>query len=149
MAGAKQKIITCVVGFLVSITSLSAAGDEDPTLGTTNVQLNNVMVPTKDLENSIAFFRDVLELPLQQSGPTFGWFKTGTTNLMLVLATDEHTPTDKGVQLEFVVESFQSLLDRLADRDISTRRWQGPAGGTYVSATEPGGNVINFVERGG
>ncbi|MGI9087428.1 MAG: VOC family protein [Chthoniobacterales bacterium] len=53
--------------------------DDVPILG-----IQEIAFEVKDLERSIAFYRDVLGLPLYSRGPQQAWFRVGAQRLALL-----------------------------------------------------------------
>ena len=111
-------------------------------------QLNNVMVPSANLAGSTEFFQEILGLQLRHSGETFSWFKSGTTNIMLVASGDQRAPSsDAGIYLEFVVDDLDALRAELVEKAIAVEKeWTGQNGVRFMSVIEPGGNIVHFVQ---
>ena len=117
------------------------------------MQLNNIIVPCVHFAESTAFFEEVLSLNLTQAGDTFSWFKSGTTNLMLIAAPDSvdaiGSEVAAGMHLEFVVEDAATLMAELAEHSIDLEIASGNAYGIRtITIREPSGYRVDFVERG-
>ncbi|MEM7362743.1 MAG: VOC family protein [Pseudomonadota bacterium] len=111
------------------------------------IQLNNVLVPTNNLESSTQFFRDLIGLNLQHSGPTFAWFRNEHTNLMLILASrDRPVTAERGIYLEFVTDDLITFRDVLLGAGhTQIREWE-QNNVQFLSVVEPGGNLIHVIQ---
>jgi catechol 2,3-dioxygenase-like lactoylglutathione lyase family enzyme len=72
-----------------------------------------------DLERSVAFYRDTLELPLQFQHGGLAFFGAGPVTLMLTGELAKvRTPLAGGVELVFTVEAVHPVWRRLAAKGV-------------------------------
>ena len=68
---------------------------------------------TDRFDETVAFFRDVLGVPLEQAGPTFAWGKLPDTSQLEVFGLDHHPEFATGPVPEFLVDDIAGALDEL------------------------------------
>ncbi|MBA2395918.1 MAG: VOC family protein [Ktedonobacteraceae bacterium] len=83
------------------------------------------IVYVSDMDRSLAFYRDILGLPLKFTSPGWTEFSTGTTTIALHTTpaskpADQPGRTPAGVaQLGFMVDDLQSAYETLKAQDIA------------------------------
>lgn len=79
-----------------------------------------IMLGVSDLDRSVTFYRDTLELPLQFQHEGLAFFSAGPVTLMLnVGAGKVRTPIAGAVELVFAVESVKAAWRNLAAKGAS------------------------------
>lgn len=110
----------------------------------------------EDVERSLKFYRDVLEIPVNPNRPTFpydgAWLDLGNSgqqlHLMLLPNPDskegrpEHGGRDKHVAL--VVDDLEALAEKLEAAGIEFSR--SKSGRAAFFCRDPDGNALEFAE---
>ncbi len=89
-------------------------------------KIEHVGVRVEDLEQSIAFYTDILGLSLVRresnpdSGLEIGFIKVGESELELLQFADVDRPSPEGVfaHLAFTVEDLDGVVARLREKDV-------------------------------
>jgi predicted enzyme related to lactoylglutathione lyase len=68
---------------------------------------------TDRFEETFAFFRDVLGVPLERVAPSFGWGKLPDTSQLEVFGLDHHPEFLTGPVPEFLVDDLPAAIDEL------------------------------------
>jgi catechol 2,3-dioxygenase-like lactoylglutathione lyase family enzyme len=115
--------------------------------------LGMVMVLVSDMERSLAFYRDVLGLPVVEESPAWSELDAGTIHVGL-----HHVDGEGGlsageggsVQLTFYVEDAAAAVARLRDggADIATEPTQEGFGGIIAVVNDPDGYPIQLLQNG-
>jgi uncharacterized glyoxalase superfamily protein PhnB len=112
-------------------------------------------------EDAIAFFRDVLELPVALYAPRFGWVELGPSDERAKLALAEPDPdanpeiyewqlaqigTSTGIAFE--TKDIEKFYHRLKERGVrfTLPPQQMPWGGLMAVFEDPDGNRFQVVE---
>ncbi|RDI44412.1 VOC family protein [Nocardia mexicana] len=101
--------------------------------------LSVVTIQVKDLDAMTAFYRDVMQMRVMKSGPTFTSFHTGNGG-ELVLWKDAPVrmlPNFAGADLEAA---------RVALRDAGVTEILDHPGGKHIFAYDPDGNTIGLSD---
>lgn len=117
----------------------------------TALRLNAVRLFVTDLPPALAFYRDVLGLPLRSAGDDYALFDAGGVDIVVEpSATDERGRPLAGrfTGLSFGVEDAQAAHARLAALGV---RLHGPPelqlwGGVLVTFEDPAGNELQLVQ---
>jgi len=114
-------------------------------------EISTVRVFCPDLATSIAFYRDVLELPLRSEGPGYAQFATGQATLLLERADPDDpdepfAPRFLGVTFTApdIAETYRVLRARGVEflHPPETQPW----GGVMTHFRDPSGHVVTAVE---
>jgi catechol 2,3-dioxygenase-like lactoylglutathione lyase family enzyme len=113
--------------------------DHVPVLG-----IEEIAFEVKDLERSIAFYRDVLGLPLSSRGPQQAWFRVGAQSLAL-FTSDR---TGSGQHFAFLIppemaEQARSVLVAAGFPEETMQQDDGLS----VYARDPDGNKIELYGK--
>ena len=105
-----------------------------------------------DLENAIAFYRDLMGLPLLHRGATFAVFDTGDTQF-----TVEHIPHNnpafaemvgRFTGLSFAVADLGAIYGRMAQQGVDFLAPPQPqAGGAAAHFRDPAGNILTVIGK--
>src|SRR5579864_9020317 len=83
-----------------------------------------IIVYVSDMQRSVAFYRDVLGLPLRFSSPGWTEFNTGSTTVALHTTGDNKLPTHQGrptagqAHIGFMVDDIQAVYESLKAQDV-------------------------------
>ncbi len=120
-----------------------------------------VRVFVTNQEESIAFFRDILELPLALYAPRFGWVELGPASERAKIALAEPNPDGdpalyewqlaqigRSTGITFETKDLEAFYNKMKDRGV--RFVLGPEemswGGMMAVFEDPDGNRYNIVE---
>jgi len=114
-----------------------------------------LLVYVSDMQRSVAFYRDILGLPLRFTTPGWSEFETGSVTLALHRGGDERLPEHGGrppagvAQLGFVVENIQVAYEDLKARgaNFSLPPQKQVTGNTLAVLHDPDGFGITIQER--
>jgi predicted enzyme related to lactoylglutathione lyase len=105
-------------------------------------------VKTDRFDETVAFFRDVLGVPLAGAGPSFAWSKLPNSSQFEVFGPDEddHGHSTTGPVPEFLVEDVFAAAEELEAAGIELL---GPPKGTreegWLHFRAPDGNVYGVT----
>ena len=114
-----------------------------------------VMVNVSDMARSVAFYRDVLGLPMRVETPGWSEFDTGTTTLALHLAPSvgvapaQGGPTAGTCSIGFSVPSVDEAYEALAARGahfVMAPTTQEAEGIRLAVCVDPDGLAVSFAE---
>ena len=117
------------------------------------MHIQRVIVMVSDMERSIAFYRDTLQLPLTYESPHWSEFTTGHCTLALHIAAfpSEAMPPKRAGSLVIClsVSSLENYCARLQARGISVERPSIKKGMDVLSASvvDPDGVTIQFEQQ--
>lgn len=120
----KTKFLLIAFIFLVQSQSISAQEKESFSL-----QLDHMALSVKDLEQSVKFYKNVLQLQeitnkTQKEG--IRWMSLGEgKELHLVSTIKEPVQINKAVHLAFKVQDFDNLIKKLHQMQITYWDWPG------------------------
>lgn len=117
---------------------------------------DRLVIYVSDMERSVAFYRDVLGLPLKFSSPGWSEFNNGGTTLALhrhLNPGDGHAQTPHAVAgqatLIFVVDDLQATYETLKAEGahFSMEPQKQPTGLTFALLPDPDGFIITLQQR--
>lgn len=80
--------------------------------------VGQVLIPVRDLDRAIAFYRDTLGLRfLFAAPPKMSFFQTG--NVRLLVGVPEQHPEQRGATVYFQIADIDAVHRTLADRGVS------------------------------
>jgi len=107
-----------------------------------------VGVRTDRFAETLAFFRDVLGVPLDEVRPGFGWSKMPNSSQLEIFAADdaEHQHFDTGPVPEFLVDDLEAAETELraAGAELLGERQGTPTEG-WLHFRAPDGNVYGLT----
>ncbi len=114
-----------------------------------------LVVYVSDMLRSVAFYRDILGLPLKFTTPGWSEFEIGSITLALHRGSGERLPLHEGrppagvAQLAFVVENIQATYEDLKARgaSFSLPPQKQVTGNTLATLNDPDGFGITIQER--
>lgn len=114
-----------------------------------------ILVYVSDMQRSVAFYRDILGLPLRFTTPGWSEFETGSLTLALHRGNNERLPEQGGrppagvAHLAFVVKDIQAAYEDLKARGahFSLPPQKQVTGNTLAVLHDPDGFGITIQER--
>lgn len=114
-------------------------------------RVGNVILAVKDLDKSIAFYHDLLGLPIKNQRRT--WVDLGQTGALLSLhpaaITSDHSSNslEGGMVVGFLVGDVESALDELKSRGVHVHRdIVDREAGKNAIVLDPDGYMISLFE---
>jgi len=114
-------------------------------------KLNTIIVPVKDLNKSIDFYKDVLYLEQAFTDKSMAFFSVGTQDFnttILLHSMDKPEPAEKGIVIEFLVDDILSAVSSIRNNNgkIVQDPIERPWGVKEAVITDPDGHRIWLVE---
>ncbi|MEK4304644.1 MULTISPECIES: VOC family protein [Oceanobacillus] len=114
-------------------------------------KLNTIVVPVKDLDRSIAFYKDILYLEQGFTDQSMAFISAGTSEhdtTILLHIIDEPEPVEKGMVIEFLVNDVSSAVSSLRNRNVKIIQdpIERPWGVKEAVIADPDGYRIWIVE---
>jgi catechol 2,3-dioxygenase-like lactoylglutathione lyase family enzyme len=112
------------------------------------LSLDHVYYWVREMDRAVAFYRDVLALPLvRRDGASWAVFDVGGRSLALHGAVDGHAVEPGGATAVFEVEDLDVAEAILAGRGVRFAH-QGEAAGfaRFASFLDPDGNTLQLIE---
>jgi predicted enzyme related to lactoylglutathione lyase len=113
-------------------------------------RVDNTHYWTKDMDRSVAFYRDVLGLALRtRMGEDWTEFEVAGTTVALHGTREGHAPPQDGATIVFEVDDLEGTMTSLRAKDVA---FEGevnevPGYGRFVSFRDPDGNLLQIFER--
>jgi catechol 2,3-dioxygenase-like lactoylglutathione lyase family enzyme len=111
-------------------------------------RLDHVYYWVNDMDRAVAFYRDVLGLPLaRRDGDEWAEFDAGGVRLALHGAVHGHAPPPGGAAVVFEVADLDIARATLAARGVSFGH-EGDVEGyaRFLTFTDPDGNTLQVIE---
>ncbi|MEP6993481.1 MAG: VOC family protein [Acidobacteriota bacterium] len=116
--------------------------------GDAPIGIGIVMLGVREMPRSLAFYRDVLGLPVSFASDEFAFLKAGAVTLGLRVAADLAAPGDeRRTELVFEVEDIDASHERLGGRGIAFRIAPRIVTGDQLAADfrDPDGHVLSIL----
>ena len=114
-------------------------------------RVGNVILAVKDLDKSLAFYHEVLGLPIKNQRRT--WIDLGQTGALLSLhptsITADHTSNnlEGGIVVGFLVGDLKSALDELRSKNVRVHRdIVDRDAGKNAIVLDPDGYMVSLFE---
>jgi lactoylglutathione lyase len=111
-------------------------------------RLQNVVVPSRRFELSVAFYRDAIGFEVAVEGDGFCFLRAGNVNIAVhpVDDTGDFAPTGHGLYLDFAVDDLASTRQRLESSGVAIRREWQDGNGAFLLVADPDGNLLEIFE---
>ena len=98
-------------------------------------------------DECLAFYRDVLELPLETADQNFAQFATQGTKLYLHRLGDESPLRNRALEIHFEVPNVDAAYGKLLDKGVQFEHspTNMPWGTRMAAFRDPEGNAIEIV----
>jgi lactoylglutathione lyase len=118
---------------------------------TFKIRTHGIILGTERFEACVAFYRDILELPIWYEKPSLVCFRFGDGYLMVetggVARVGRKSPSENPTMLRFnvddVVAASNALRQRGIEVDVEQHSW-----GTVGTFLDPDGNLCEFKDAG-
>jgi predicted enzyme related to lactoylglutathione lyase len=114
-------------------------------------RVHNAHYWTRQMDAGVAFYRDVLGLPLvARHGDDWAEFDVGGVRIALHGTREGHAPPTEGATVVFEVEDLDATIARLRERGVPLvgEVVDVPGTGRFVSFRDPDGNLLQALEPG-
>jgi predicted enzyme related to lactoylglutathione lyase len=112
-------------------------------------QLNTLMVYVHDMPRAVAFYRDVLGLPLEIESPGWSQFDLGGVTLGLHMARGEAAMPAPGWVPGFNVADVKAAKERIVGAGGRIAQdYHDIPGGVVLEFQDPDGNHIDVTQMG-
>lgn len=111
-------------------------------------EVQNILVPTHNFQESVFFYRDLLDLPILAESDEFCFLDAGGVNIAIhpVGQESDFVPGGNGIYLDVLVPQLESYEARLKSADVIIRkRWQDDLR-RYILVADPDGNLVEICE---
>lgn len=111
-------------------------------------EVQNIVVPARNLQESVYFYRDLLDFAILAESDEFCFLAAGGVNIAIhpVRQEGEFVPRGNGLYLEVLVPQLEGYEARLKSAGIVIRkRWQDDQR-SYILVANPDGNLIEIYE---
>ena len=113
-------------------------------------RVDNTHYWTKDMDASVAFYRDVLGLNRRrQMGEDWAEFDVAGTTVALHGTREGHAPPQDGATIVFEVDDLEGEMNALRGKGVT---FEGevaevPGYGRFIAFRDPDANLIQIFER--
>lgn len=112
-----------------------------------------VFVYVKDIERSVAFYRDVLGIPLERDEHDADWYEhrfPSGVRFGMHIAHEGAMPQPPGsVVVDFAIDDVEAALARLERAGVAVRSVMRESWGTTVEVADPDGHRIQLYAKPG
>ena len=111
-------------------------------------RLHQVAMTATNLDASVAFYRDVVGLPLiRRAGDEWAEFDAGAVRLALHGAVHGHAPPPGGATAVFLVDDLDDARGALTARGVTFGHEGGVEGyARFLAFADPDGNTVQIIE---
>ena len=112
-------------------------------------QLNTLMVYVHDMPRAVAFYRDVLGLPLEMESPGWSQFDLGGVTMGLHMTRGETQLPAPGWVPGFNVDDVKAVKERIeGSSGRISQDFHDIPGGVVLEFEDPDGNHIDVTQMG-
>jgi predicted enzyme related to lactoylglutathione lyase len=111
--------------------------------------IDHIYYWTTDMDRGVAFYRDVLELPLvRRDGANWAEFDAGPVRLALHGVVEGRQVAPGGATAVFEVDDLDEARRALEDRGVTFHEHIGEVAGyaRFASFLDPDGNTVQIIE---
>jgi predicted enzyme related to lactoylglutathione lyase len=111
--------------------------------------IDHIYYWTTDMDRGVAFYRDVLELPLvRRDGENWAEFDAGPVRLALHGVVEGRQVAPGGATAVFEVDDLDEARRALEDRGVTFHEHIGEVAGyaRFASFLDPDGNTVQIIE---
>jgi predicted enzyme related to lactoylglutathione lyase len=113
------------------------------------MQFTGLMVYVQDMSRAVAFYRDVLQLPLEMESPGWSQFALGNGLWLGLHPSREPAEPSRGWLPGFEVSDIQDTKQRVqASGSEITGDYHDIPGGVVIEFADPDGNKLNASQMG-
>lgn len=110
-------------------------------------RLGAVILLVSDMDKSMKFYRDVLELPVKNTSPEWVEFFSSGTVLALHPSKNKTRTKNSGVLVGFMVSDLESVAQKLKDKNVQFfKKPKEESFGKHAIIVDPDGHLISIAE---
>lgn len=115
-------------------------------------RVDNAHYWTKDMDQAVSFYRDLLGLSLRlRAGEDWAEFDVGGTTVAVHGTREGHAPPQAGATVVFEVDDLDLAVRLLRERGVVFEGdvHEVPGSGRFASFRDPDGNLLQVFQREG
>ncbi|MDW0154901.1 MAG: VOC family protein [Nitrososphaeraceae archaeon] len=106
-----------------------------------------VILLVSDIDKSMKFYRDVLELPVKNTSPEWVEFFSSGTVVALHPSRNKIRTKNSGVLVGFMVSNLESVAQKLKDKKVEFfKEPKEESFGKHAIIVDPDGHLISIAE---
>jgi lactoylglutathione lyase len=110
-------------------------------------RLGAVILLVSDMDKSMKFYRDVLELPVKDTSAEWVEFFSSGTVLALHPSKNKTRTKNSGVLVGFMVSNLESVAQKLKDKNVEFfKKPKEESFGKHAIIVDPDGHLISIAE---
>lgn len=110
-------------------------------------KLGAVILLVSDMDKSMKFYRDVLELPVKNTSAEWVEFFSSGTVLALHPSKNKTRTKNSGVLVGFMVSNLESVAQKLKDKNVEFfKKPKEESFGMHAIIVDPDGHLISIAE---
>ena len=110
-------------------------------------RLGAVILLVSDMDKSMNFYRDVLELPVKNTSAEWVEFFSSGTVLALHPSKNKTRTKNSGVLVGFMVSNLESVAQKLKDKNVEFfKKPKEESFGKHAVIVDPDGHLISIAE---
>ena len=110
-------------------------------------KLGAVILLVSDMDKSMKFYRDVLELPVKNTSAEWVEFFSSGTVLALHPSKNKTRTKNSGVLVGFMVSNLESVAQKLKDKNVEFfKKPKEESFGKHAIIVDPDGHLISIAE---
>jgi lactoylglutathione lyase len=110
-------------------------------------RLGAIILLVSDMEKSIKFYRDVLELPVKNTSAEWVEFFSSGTVLALHPSKNKERTRNSGVLIGFMVSNLESVAKKLKEKNVEFfKQPKEESFGKHAIIMDPDGHLISIAE---
>jgi len=110
-------------------------------------RLGAVILLVSDMDKSMKFYRDVLELPVKNTSAEWVEFFSSGTVLALHPTKNKTRTKNSGVLVGFMVSNLESVAQKLKDKNVEfLKKPKEESFGKHAIIVDPDGHLISIAE---
>jgi lactoylglutathione lyase len=110
-------------------------------------RLGALILLVSDMDKSIKFYRDVLELPIKNTSSEWVEFFSSGTVLALHPSKSKSRTKNSGVLVGFMVSNLETVAKKLKDKKVEFfKEPKEESFGKHAIIADPDGHLISIVE---
>ncbi len=110
-------------------------------------RLGAIILLVSDLDKSVKFYRDVLELPVKNTSPEWVEFFSSGTVLALHPSKIKARTKNSGVLVGFMVGNLESVAKKLKEKNVEFfKEPKEESFGKHAIIVDPDGHLISIAE---
>ena len=110
-------------------------------------RLGAVILLVSDMDKSIKFYRDVLELPIKNTSSEWVEFFSSGTVLALHPSKSKSRTKNSGVLVGFMVSNLETVAKKLKDKNVEFfKKPKEESFGKHAIIVDPDGHLISIAE---